>query len=283
MNPFSGSNSEQMSTTTTAPESTTSPPPTVQVRELGLQFRETGNTAFQSVNLDLRAGEIVAIIGPSGCGKSTLLKSIAGLLRPTEGNIQWAGDHVPELAFIFQDPTLLPWRTALGNVEVPLSLRGSSVAERRERCEQAMRDVLLDGFSDYFPKALSGGMKMRVSLARALTLNPQLLFLDEPFAALDAMTRNQMNELVLSLQRKSGWSVLMVTHSVHEAIFMADRVCIMSPSPGTLGEIIPIQLPRERKLELQTTPAYLDYVNSIRNQITFSGGNENCGIVSNGA
>lgn len=243
------------------------PPPTVRVSGLGLQFKETGNSAFRGVDLELQAGEIVAIIGPSGCGKSTLLKAIAGLLSASDGEIQWADPQAPELAFIFQDPTLLPWLTALGNVEVPLRLRGTAARVRRQRCEKAMQDVLLEGFSHYYPKSLSGGMKMRVSLARALTLNPQLLFLDEPFAALDAMTRNQMNQLVLSLQRKSGWSVLMVTHSVHEAIFMADRVCIMSPAPGTLSEILPISLPRERSLELQTQPAYLEYVNHIRTRI----------------
>jgi len=234
---------------------------------LSLRFNDTGITAFQGVSLELIEDEIVAIIGPSGCGKSTFLKCVAGLLSASEGRVKWTSEKAPEQAFIFQDPTLLPWLTALGNVGVPLKLRGTSKAERKSRCEKAMREVLLDDFAGYYPKALSGGMKMRVSLARALTLQPELLFLDEPFGALDAMTRNQMNQLVLDLQRELGWTALMVTHSVNEAVYMADRVCVMSSTPGTIRSIVQIDLPKERTIELQSTPEYLRYVNQIRNLI----------------
>ncbi len=243
------------------------PDPMVRIEGLGLHFKQTDKTAFRDIRLNLSRGEIVAIIGPSGCGKSTLLKTIAGLIQASEGGVSWHKNAKPELAFIFQDPTLLPWLTAFRNVEVPLRLRGATGSERKSRCEKAMQEVLLSDYAHYYPKALSGGMKMRISLARALSLDPELLFLDEPFGALDAMTRNQMNQLVLELQRELGWSALMVTHSVNEAVYMADRVCVMTASPGTFLETIEIHLPRHRTMALQSTPDYLHYVAHIRDLI----------------
>ena len=241
--------------------------PVVTLDKLGLHFVETGKTAFRNVDLTLGSGEIVALIGPSGCGKSTLLKSIANLLTPTGGSIAWRNGSAPELAYIFQDPTLLPWLTAIGNVEVPLRLRGVPKEERRTQCKKAIQEVLLGEYAHYYPKSLSGGMRMRISLARALTLKPELLFLDEPFGALDAMTRNQMNQLVLKLQRELGWSALLVTHSVQEAVYMADRVCVMTSAPGTLLETIDIHLPRERSMSIQSDPLFLDHVSHIRELI----------------
>ena len=239
----------------------------VTIAGLGLDFSETGKAAFHGIDLTLEKREIVAIIGPSGCGKSTLLKSIAGLLHPTAGSVQWHQDQHPEIAYIFQDPTLLPWLTALHNVELPLKLQGVSKKERLIQCKKAMTEVLLEDYGNYHPRALSGGMRMRVSLARALTLEPELLFLDEPFAALDAMTRNQMNQLVLELQKELGWSALMVTHSVIEAVYMADRVCVMTASPGTFKEIVPIELPSHRTMDHQTSGPFLEYVSHIRGLI----------------
>ena len=250
----------------TIPQSTATVP-VVTLDHLGLQFEETGKTAFRDIHLNLNSSEIVAIIGPSGCGKSTLLKSIAHLLTPTSGTLQWHRGAAPEMAYIFQDPTLLPWLTAMGNVEVPLRLRGMTKAERTKRGRKAMQEVLLDDYANYYPKSLSGGMRMRISLARALTLQPELLFLDEPFGALDAMTRNQMNQLVLDLQRELGWSALLVTHSVQEAVFMADRVCVMTSAPGTFLETIEIELPRKRTIDLQSDPKFLEHVSHIRSLI----------------
>lgn len=239
----------------------------VTLDKLGLHFDETGKTAFRDVDLTLKSNEIVALIGPSGCGKSTLLKSIANLLTSTSGSIAWRHGSAPELAYIFQDPTLLPWLTAIGNVEVPLRLRGVPKEERMMQSKKAIHEVLLEDYAQYYPKSLSGGMRMRISLARALTLSPELLFLDEPFGALDAITRNQMNQLVLKLQRELGWSALLVTHSVQEAVYMADRVCVMTAAPGTLLETIDIKLPKERSISIQSNPVFLDHVSHIRELI----------------
>jgi NitT/TauT family transport system ATP-binding protein len=241
--------------------------PVIRLHELGLSFRGGKHDAFWNISLEAKAGEFISIIGPSGCGKSTLLKTAAGLIKPTGGSIEWEAEKQPEIAFIFQDPTLLPWMTALGNVEVPLKLSGVSGPERKARCEQAMEKVLLGDYRHYYPKALSGGMKMRVSLARAMTLNPKLLFLDEPFGALDAITRNQMNQLLLELQEQQHWTALMVTHSVNEAVYMSDRVIVMTRSPGTIQTTLQIDLPHPRTELLQSHPEYIAYVQKIREWI----------------
>lgn len=239
----------------------------LRIQNLSLSFNDGFHYAFQGIDTSIQAGEFISIIGPSGCGKSTLLKTVAGLIQPTTGSLTWAQDQQPESAFIFQDPTLLPWKTALENIEVPLQLKKMSASERGPICEEAINRVLLDKFKDYYPKSLSGGMKMRVSLARAMTIHPQLLFLDEPFGALDAITRNQMNQLLLELKEQQSWTALMVTHSVNEAVYMADRVLVMTHSPGTVLTEIPIDLAHPRTEEMLMDPTYLNYVHDIRELI----------------
>ena len=239
----------------------------LELEELGLSFSGSARPAFEDVAFAVRPREFVTLIGPSGCGKSTLLKSIAGLIQPTSGRARWAAGSQPEIAFIFQDPTLLPWMTALGNVEVPLRLRGVSRSERSDICRQAIDQVLLGGFERFFPRALSGGMRMRVSLARALTVHPAMLFLDEPFGALDAITRNQMNKLLMDLQLSQGWTGLMVTHSVNEAVFMSDRVLVMSSAPGRILHSVDIDLPRPRTDDMLAAPSYMEQVQRIRRWI----------------
>ena len=241
--------------------------PVIRLQQLGLDFDGGKHRAFREIDLEASEGEFISIIGPSGCGKSTLLKTAAGLIKPTRGQIEWASDEPPEIAFIFQDPTLLPWMTALKNVEVPLRLKGVNGSERRTRCEEAMDKVLLGNYRDFYPRTLSGGMKMRVSLARAMTLNPKLLFLDEPFGALDAITRNQMNQLLLELKEQQNWTALMVTHSVNEAVYMSDRVVVMTRSPGTIHGTLKIDLPHPRKEAQQSSPEYLAYVQQIRDWV----------------
>lgn len=241
--------------------------PVIRLRGLGLDFDGGKHTAYREISLEARAGEFITIIGPSGCGKSTLLKTAAGLIEPTCGQIEWGISEPPEIAFIFQDPTLLPWMTALKNVEVPLKLKGVNGTERKTRCEEAMDKVLLGSYRNFYPKALSGGMKMRVSLARAMTLNPKLLFLDEPFGALDAITRNQMNQLLLELKEQQNWTAIMVTHSVNEAVYMSDRVVVMTRSPGTIHKTLQIDLSHPRTETLQSSPDYIAYVQQIRDWV----------------
>lgn len=241
--------------------------PILKLRGLSLSFDGGTRAAYENIDLVAKPGEFITIIGPSGCGKSTLLKTTAGLIKPTSGSIEWENNTQPETAFIFQDPTLLPWMTALSNVDVPLKLKGMEKSKRTPICAKAIEKVLLGEYRDYYPNALSGGMKMRVSLARAMTLRPKLLFLDEPFAALDAITRNQMNQLLLDLKEQQNWTALMVTHSVNEAVYMSDRVVVMTHSPGTVMTTLPIHLPHPRTESLQSTPEYLEYVHHIRKWI----------------
>jgi NitT/TauT family transport system ATP-binding protein len=212
-----------------------------------------GTTALADVNLTVAAGEFVAVVGPSGCGKSTLLRLASGLDQPTGGSIAVAG---ASLGYVFQDPTLLPWRRVLANVELPAELAGVSKGERRARAKEVLRLVGLEGAEKQLPRQLSGGMKMRVSLARALVTHPRILLLDEPFAALDEITRFKLNDDLLRLWRVQGWTVIFVTHSVYESVFLSQRVVVMSPRPGRISADIPIDLPQPRAAELRASAAY---------------------------
>ena len=203
---------------------------TVAIDGVSRRFR-TGFLALTGVDLTIGAGEMVAVVGPSGCGKSTLLKIIAGLLTPTDGVVDFGGDR-PETGYVFQDAHLLPWRTAIRNVELFLEVDGVRKQERRERARSALRLVGLADFEGSYPAELSGGMKMRVSLARTFATDPELMLFDEPFAALDEITRNRLNNDLIRLQRDRGVTGMFVTHSIGEAAFLADRVAVMSPAPG---------------------------------------------------
>lgn len=224
--------------------------------------------AVDTVTETIAAGEFISILGPSGCGKSTLMMMLAGLLRPTEGEIRFQGKKVtgPQEGFgiVFQDAVLFPWRDVLGNVKLPGEIRGLSAKEQEQRARDMIKLVGLEGFETKYPHELSGGMQQRVSIARALSLDPSLLVMDEPFGALDAMTREQMN---LELQRISlqlGATVVFVTHSISEAAFLSDRVFVMSGRPSTVRETITINLPRPRRIELMNSDLFGNYVSRLR-------------------
>jgi NitT/TauT family transport system ATP-binding protein len=219
-----------------------------------------GPPIIEDLTFTIPPGQFVSILGPSGCGKSTLLKLVAGLSPITSGSIAIDG-MTPRnareiLSFIFQDPTLLPWRTIRANVALGLELEGTSRARRTEKVDSLLALVGLTHVSTSYPRQLSGGMKMRASIARALASTPRVLLLDEPFAALDELTRDHMNEELLRLHREQGWTVLFVTHSVAEAVFLSNRVLVLAPYPGRLAQDISIDLPTPRTAETRTSEAF---------------------------
>jgi NitT/TauT family transport system ATP-binding protein len=219
-----------------------------------------GAAVLEDINLTIAKGEFVTFIGPSGCGKSTLLKLISGLAIPSHGTIQVDGmtpKHAREtVSYIFQDATLLPWRTVRQNVGLALELEGV-IRHRREEEIAAMLDLVgLHAVADAYPRELSGGMKMRVSIARALTTNPRLLLMDEPFAALDEMSRDRLNEEILRLRAEQKWTAVFVTHSVAEAVFLSTRIVVLSPNPGRSYAAMPIDLPQPRTSSLRTAPEF---------------------------
>jgi NitT/TauT family transport system ATP-binding protein len=222
-----------------------------------------GVTAVAGASLALAPGEFVSLLGPSGCGKSTVLRMIAGLSRPTHGVVRRACDdgaaatRAP-VGCVFQDPTLLPWSTVWHNVYLPLRISGMSRREAAPRVEEALRLVGLSEFARSLPRQLSGGMRMRASLARAVVTRPQLLLLDEPLAALDEITRNRLNDELRALWQSYGWTALFITHSVFESVYLSTRVLVMSSRPGRIVEEITIDLPAERTSDTRTSPRYVE-------------------------
>jgi NitT/TauT family transport system ATP-binding protein len=232
-------------------------PAPVELRGVGKRYAN-GHVALEGIDLAIAASEFVSIIGPSGCGKSTLLKLVAGLTRLSSGSIRVAGLEPGRarqmMSFMFQDATLLPWRTVQRNVELSAELHGVKKAEREQTAREMLTLVGLSQVARQFPRQLSGGMKMRVSIARALSTHPQVLLMDEPFAALDEMTRDRLNEELLRLRAESRWTGLFVTHSVAEAVFLSDRIIVLAAQPGRLAYDIPIRFsdPRNGELRLHT-------------------------------
>ena len=226
-----------------------------------------GPWILEDINLAVTADDFVSLIGPSGCGKSTVLKLISGLSPGTEGGLEVLGTTPKQArdrqAFIFQDATLLPWLTAQRNAELPLRLRGAAAPERAAKARAMLDLVGLASSRDYYPRQLSGGMKMRVSIARALTLSPQLLLLDEPFGALDEMTRNRLNEELLALRERSRFTALFVTHSVSEAVFLSNRVVVMAANPGREHGEVRVDFPYPRPAALRGSPEFLAKVNEV--------------------
>ncbi len=224
--------------------------------------------ALQDISFQMRRGEFVCLVGPSGSGKSTLLRLIAGLLRPTAGEIRLDEQPIrgpsPRVGIVFQASNLMPWRTVLDNVALPLELRGVPKARRYEAARQHIALVALDGFEHHYPHQLSGGMQQRAAIARALVQNPELMLLDEPFGALDALTREYLNQELLRIHRMEAMTILMVTHAISEAVWLADRVLVLSQRPGVLKADIPIPLPRPRTEAMLTDPAYLTLVKQVR-------------------
>jgi len=216
---------------------------------------DDGVVALDGVDLVVEAGRFVALLGPSGCGKSTLLRLVAGLDTPSAGAVSLGGGD-PRLAYVFQDPHLLPWRSVLRNVALPLELHGTPPAEREAAAREALEGVGLAEWGDHYPAQLSGGMRMRVSLARALVTQPRLLLLDEPFGALDELTRLRLDEQLRDLWRARGLTVLFVTHSISEATFLAERAVVFSPRPARVVLDLPIDLPEERPPAIRTSQAF---------------------------
>jgi NitT/TauT family transport system ATP-binding protein len=220
--------------------------------------------ALHDVSLDIGAGDFVALLGPSGCGKSTLLRLIAGLDKPDSGRLTWDPGHAPkpgDIGFVFQDATLLPWASAADNVFLPLRLRGAPRDRAMPEVQATLHRVGLDGFADARPRQLSGGMRMRVSIARALVTRPRLLLMDEPFAALDEFTRHRLQEDLLSLWRDLRCTVVFVTHSIYEASFLARRIVLMTPRPGRIDH--QIASPLKPGPEARLAPAYATLVAQV--------------------
>jgi NitT/TauT family transport system ATP-binding protein len=257
------------------------------VRQVSKRFvtrRNHGGTeALHDVSFGIEAGEFVSLLGPSGCGKSTVLRLIAGLLAPDQGEIVWSGasarksgerrearngfssgratpkkDARPELGFVFQEPTLMPWADALTNARLPLDLKAISRRQGDEQAAAALQRLGLAGFAQAFPRELSGGMKMRVSIARALAARPRVLLMDEPFAALDEPTRQALNDDLLALARQDGITVIFVTHSVMESAYLSDRVLVMSPRPGHIVADIALHPPAARGEDFRLSPQFAD-------------------------
>jgi NitT/TauT family transport system ATP-binding protein len=224
--------------------------------------------ALTDASFAIGEGEFITVVGPSGCGKSTLLKILAGILRRTSGQVMLRDRPVDgpsrDVGVVFQAPVLLPWRDVLQNVMLPVEIQGRDRAAYEKRARDYLRLVGLEGFEGKYPNELSGGMQQRVGISRALVHEPALLLMDEPFGALDAMTRENMNLELLRIWRESRKTVLLVTHSIPEAVFLADRVIVMTPRPGRISEIIDVGLPRPRSLEMINSEPFGRYVAAIR-------------------
>jgi NitT/TauT family transport system ATP-binding protein len=228
----------------------------VTLRGVGKTFAN-GVMALERLDLAVRAGEFLTLLGPSGCGKSTALRILAGLSEPTSGVLEWvAGGHgVHDIGFVFQEPTLMPWASVAGNVRLPLELRGTG-ADAEPRVAAALDRVGLAGFVAAYPRELSGGMKMRTSIARALVTEPKLLLMDEPFAALDEITRFKLNDDLLALWQSLGKTVVFVTHSVFESVYLSNRIVVMTPRPGRVFTELAIDAPYPRDQHFRTSADY---------------------------
>ncbi len=244
----------------------------VQVKDASVTFDEGDQPvhALQNVNLNIAAGEFVSFIGPSGCGKTTLMRVIADLEQVTSGTVLVNGVSAAEArqqgayGYVFQAPALYPWRTVLKNVMLPLEIKGMGAAERKDVAMRQLANVGLAGFEGKFPWQLSGGMQQRVSIARALGFEPKILMMDEPFGALDEITRDRLNEQLLQLWAKERRTVIFVTHSIPEAAFLSSKIVVMSARPGRVVEVIESNLPANRTLDIRETPAFVEIAHRIR-------------------
>jgi NitT/TauT family transport system ATP-binding protein len=230
--------------------------------------------ALEEVSFSVGRGEFLTVVGRSGCGKTTLLKLTAGLLAPTAGEVEVEGSVVrgplTNVGIVFQSPVLLPWRRAIDNVLLQIEARGLDVAPYRKRAYELLELAGLKGFEKKYPAELSGGMQQRVSISRALIHDPPLLLMDEPFGALDAITRDEMNLELLRIWSEAKKTVLFITHSIPEAVFLGDRVVVMTPRPGKVAEIVEIDLPRPRETALRDEPRFVEYVSRIRRRLGVS-------------
>lgn len=238
---------------------------------------ETGSgqtRALESISTTIARGEFVCVVGPSGCGKTTLLWAMSGLHPLTSGNVLLDGKPVkgsqPQIGMVFQEANLLPWRNILKNILYPLEIKRLKVADYQQRIDRLIDKTGLRGFESMYPRELSGGMRQRASLVRCLSFDPAVMLLDEPFGALDTFTRDEMNLLLLDLWAEQRKTIAFVTHSITEAIFMADRVLVMTPRPGRIIREVKIDLPRPRTLDMQATPYFTELTNDIKTLINSS-------------
>lgn len=257
---------ETQSPTGTAPDSNAQP--VLQVRGLGVTYTgDNGLTALQGVSFRLYPQEFVCLLGPSGSGKSTLLRVLAGLVKPIAGEVIFSGEREPKISVVFQDANLMPWRTVIENIALPLVLKGVSEADANAQAAEWIELVGLKGFEGAWPGDLSGGMAQRVAIARSLIQDPDLLLLDEPFGALDALTREKMGAELLNLWQARRKTVLMVTHSISEALLLSDRVLVLTPRPGRIGLDLPVDLPRPREEDIRYTPRFGELSRKLRSAI----------------
>ena len=239
--------------------------PKLSVSQLTKRFGDLD--VLRSIDAQVLPGEFISIVGPSGCGKTTFLRIIGGLEEATSGSAQLDGRTItgpgPDRGFVFQQDNLLPWRNILANTEIGPEIAGRLGPEQRRKTLQLLKLVGLEGFEEYFPRQLSGGMRQRVNLARALAVDPALLLMDEPFSALDAQTREIMQTELLRIWDEGRKTVLFVTHQIDEAVYLSDRIFVFARRPGRINEIIDIDLPRPRPLSIKRTPHFVDYVDHI--------------------
>ncbi len=239
----------------------------LELKNLDISFESKNQTteALKDVSFDVKKNEFLGIVGPSGCGKTTLLNAIGGLLSLTSGKILYQDFDVENIGFVFQDSTLLPWRSVIDNIVLPLEIRQKLNKEKfYNKAKKLLKLVNLEKFEKSYPQELSGGMKQRVSIARALISDPLVLLMDEPFGALDEITRNKMNTELNKIWKKTNKTVIFVTHSIPEAVFLSQRVIVLSQNPGTVKEIIEINLPEKRDMEILKNKKYLNYLIQIR-------------------
>ena len=251
----------------------------IRIKNLGMTFKDNQGNAVEAltgVNLDIYKGEFISLLGPSGCGKTTLLRMVADLLEPTAGSVH-IGDRLPrevrldqKLGIVFQSPVLFDWRTVKKNVELPLEVMKFEKSKRSQISDSMLEMVGLTKFADHYPNQLSGGMQQRVNIARALAVRPELLLMDEPFSSLDEFTKEKLHEDLLRIWKKTNKTVIFVTHNIQEAVFLSDRVCVLSPHPGRLSGIVDVDLPRPRELKVKETAKFNELVSKVRN--TFDGG-----------
>jgi NitT/TauT family transport system ATP-binding protein len=226
---------------------------------------------LDDISLTIAPQEFVAIVGASGCGKSTLLQAIAELVPIDRGTIRWGQNPAPRLSFVFQEAGLMPWANVLDNVALPLRLMGKSRTMARSIAKESIVSVGLPDVLKYYPFQLSGGMKMRVSLARALVTQPEVLLMDEPFGALDEISRTKLNGELLDLSYRSGWTTIFVTHNIYEAVYLADRVLVMSANPGRICTEISIDVPRPRLPSFRLSPTHVNYCQQVEAALTTLG------------
>ncbi len=218
----------------------------------------SGVQALAGLDLDVNEGEFLSLLGPSGCGKSTALRILAGLGEPNAGSVEWRDGEKPEIGFVFQEPTLMPWANVAKNVFLPLRLKGVSWRDAAPKIEEALAGVGLSGFGGAFPRELSGGMRMRVSIARALVTRPPLLLMDEPFAALDEITRFKLNDDLLALAAQLRTTVVFVTHSIFESVYLSSRIAVFAARPGRVTDVIDIDAPQPRHAAFRHSPEFSD-------------------------